>query len=389
MLSAAMCGTGCGSSSNDIGHVSPPITAVELSETGYGEATDGQLQQKLEAIRKAYTVPAIGAMIVKGDTILEMGVSGLRQADQSIAVTLNDRWHIGSLTKSMTATVAMKLVEQGVITLDSTIIDVFPTLTGQIKFQYETITLGQLLSHTGGLIRELPSFREQRWFINDSSLTEQRRQWTIEMLNTESNIEIGAHSYSNAGYVIAGHMLEAVTNMSWEDLMRQSLFEPLQMNNTSFGEPDIDGTLEQPRGHIFQNNRWENRLFSQGAVNPPVMAPAAYVGLDMTSMANYLIAQLSGARGGDNVIHASSYQTLHSPVDQGYAMGWYEMQRDFTTSKLLYHNGTNGFWTAQMWLIPDEDIALFAVSNAGGEAAADATNEALVALLTRYGLLAD
>ena len=66
------------------------------------------------------------------------------------------------------------------------------------------------------------------------------------------------------------------------------------------------------------------------------------------------------------------------------------MQRDFTSSKLLYHNGTNGFWTAQIWLIPDEDIALFSVSNAGGEAAAvAATNEALVALLTRYGLLPD
>ena len=92
-----------------------------------------------------------------------MGVSGKRQADQSIAVILHDRWHIGSLTKSMTATIAMKLVEQGLIKLDSTILDVFPNLVGQIKSQYETVTLGQLLSHTGGLVCDLPDIRDERW----------------------------------------------------------------------------------------------------------------------------------------------------------------------------------------------------------------------------------
>ena len=99
---------------------------------------------------------------------------------------------------------------------------------------------------------------------NNRALTELGRQWNIEMLNTGSNIETGTHSYSNSGYVIAGRILGPVSNMSWEALISEYLFEPLQMNNISFGDPDSDDTRGQPQGHAFQNNIWAHSLSSQG-----------------------------------------------------------------------------------------------------------------------------
>lgn len=367
----------------------PNVTPVDLDSNGYGAIDDGELQSKLDAIREAYTVPAIAAMLIEGDKILEMSVSGLRQADKSIAVSSDDRWHIGSITKSMTATLAMRLVEQGLLSLDDNIVEIIPSLAGQIKPKYETITLRQLLSHTAGLIRDLPNYRNGDWFDNKRPLMEQRRQWTIEMLNTESTIKPGEHSYSNSGYVIASHILEVVTSKPWESLIEEFLFNPMEMHDISFGVPDSNGLLEQPRGHAFQNNIWGHRTHAQGAAIPPVMAPTGDVGIDLASMAKYLIAHLKGCRAQSNILQASSYQTLHSPEAQNYAMGWYEFYKDYTPSKILFHNGTNHFWYAQVVLIPGEDIALFSVSNAGGNVAEEATNEVIAALLSRYGLIGE
>ncbi len=249
LLASALVLVGCGSSSSDANK--PTVLPVVLDNNSYGVIGDNKLQAGLDAIRTAYTVPAIAGFIIKGDSILEMGVSGVRKSNTSVAVTLNDRWSIGSVTKLLTATIAMTLVEQGRISLSSTILDVMPEMAGQIKSEYLSITLKELLSHTSGLVRDLPYLTDLQWFNSKQPLKEQRRLWTNEMLNTDSVVDRGVFSYSNGGYVIAGHMLETVTGQSWESLLQTQLLSPFHMSNTSLGVPDINGDLSQPRGHTF------------------------------------------------------------------------------------------------------------------------------------------
>ncbi len=393
LLASVLVLVGCGSSSSDANK--PSVLPVVLDNNSYGVIGDNKLQAGLDAIRTAYTVPAIAGFIIKGDSILEMGVSGVRKSNTSVAVTLNDRWSIGSVTKSLTATIAMTLVEQGRISLSSTILDVMPEMAGQIKAEYLSITLKELLSHTSGLVRDLPYLTDLQWFNSKQPLKEQRRLWTNEMLNTDSVVERGVFSYSNGGYVIAGHMLETVTGQSWESLLQTQLLSPFHMTNTSLGVPDINGDLSQPRGHTFIYNAWESKSTEQRPSNPPVMAPASDFVTDLASMAQYLIAHLQGAKGQSNILQASSYKAMHSPVINNQSLGWIELERDFARGKLYYHNGSNGYWYAHMYIIPGEDIALFAVTNASGDGArgasgdvaALASNEVLVAMLTRYGLL--
>jgi CubicO group peptidase (beta-lactamase class C family) len=76
---------------------------------------------------------------------------GLRSAQASVRVTTSDQWHIGSMTKSMTATLAAILVEDGLITWDTRPIDVWPELDGRINSGFRDTTLRQLLSHTSGM----------------------------------------------------------------------------------------------------------------------------------------------------------------------------------------------------------------------------------------------
>ena len=66
-------------------------------------------------------------------------------------MTTNDVFHIGSDTKSMTATLTAMLIEEGKLRWDTTIADVFPELKGKMDKQYEAVTVEQLLTHRGGV----------------------------------------------------------------------------------------------------------------------------------------------------------------------------------------------------------------------------------------------
>jgi len=362
----------------------PAIDLTQLPED-IGQTGDGLLKENLEAIRLAYDLPAISAMIIKGNEILEMEVTGFRDANLPDEVTINDRLHIGSLTKSMTATVAARLVEQGVISFQSTVSEIFPELIGEIKPIYEQVTLAELLSSTSGLRRNLPGTWGKEWKNRAEPLIELRQEWTRKMFNTSPAADRGKHLYSNGGYTIAGHMLERATGIAWEDLIQDELFTPLDMNITGFGPPNFDVLPEQPSGHYYSNGSWHARKPSNGEYIPFVLGPAGTVNADLTSLSKYLMAHLAGARGNDNIITANSYQILHQSVDDNYAMGWGAANVEWASEKVLAHSGTNTFWLAEWMIIPEGNIAVMVVINAAGDNASQATGQVIRTLIDRYG----
>ena len=84
------------------------------------------LETTLEQTMKRYNIPAMAAIIISGDEIVDSAVAGVRVRGGEEKATLEDYWHLGSCTKAMTATLAGRLVEQGKIKWESTIEDVLP-----------------------------------------------------------------------------------------------------------------------------------------------------------------------------------------------------------------------------------------------------------------------
>lgn len=95
----------------------------------------------------------MAAIIIRRGQVAERGAVGLRSAASGIPVTADDQWHMGSLTKSMTATLAAIMVEDGLITWDTTPLEVWPSLANSIHADYRNTTLRQFLSHTSGMRR--------------------------------------------------------------------------------------------------------------------------------------------------------------------------------------------------------------------------------------------
>jgi CubicO group peptidase (beta-lactamase class C family) len=270
---------------------------------------------------------------------IEIAVAGVRARGTDAQVTSQDLWHIGSNAKAMTATLAARLVEAGVLDWSDTI----GARLGDLKMHpdYGPVTLEMLLSHRGGLPANLGFFAARRLAgpREDRNLPSDRRAYVEGVLSGAPETAPGtAFGYSNAGYVVAGAMIEAATGQSWEELIEAWVFEPLDMESAGFGAPGNANTLSQPRGHggMFP---WSRAAVTPGpkADNIPALGPAGTVHLSLRDHLKFLRAHLSRPAG---FLSAESWDKLQGDVSgQGYAMGW-----ALRSDGAMVHAGSNTFW---------------------------------------------
>src|SRR4051812_30681891 len=90
------------------------------------------LSPTLEPIIVQHDVPGMVAALIDGDHILAIGATGVRRRGDATKVTVNDRFHIGSCTKAMTATLCAMLVEEGKLSWDRTLAEAFPELKNKM-----------------------------------------------------------------------------------------------------------------------------------------------------------------------------------------------------------------------------------------------------------------
>jgi D-alanyl-D-alanine carboxypeptidase len=349
-----------------------------------GRIGDGRLAAALESIREARGIPALGALVLQDGRILESAVTGIRATGFPELVASDDAWHLGSLTKSMTATVAARLVEEGVVTWEVTVGDVFGRSIP--REDYVEVRLDELLYHVSGLPNEVVAVPAWSTVVGGSlPLTDQRRAWAEDLLQMAPAAARGDHLYSNAGYVVAGAMLEAESGRSWEDLIESELFEPLDMQSAGFGAPGSRRPPDQPWGHVLEGSTWVAfDPADPAADNPAALGPAGTAHAPMETYARYMIEHLAGASGSDGLLAASTYAKLHGPAPgTAYALGWGVATREWGRGRVLQHAGSNGRWYAVVWLAPERALGLFSVANAGGDRAATATDEAVQALIRR------
>jgi CubicO group peptidase (beta-lactamase class C family) len=359
------------------------LAACGGGSSGGGDKPD--LARELESLRANYDLPALTAMLVAGDEIVEAAAVGQRAAGHAEAVTSKDKWHLGSITKSMTAVLAARLVEQGLVDWDTTVASVFPGLVGVMDPAYEDVRLDELLSHTSGLPENImtPIWSTLRTSIDPLPL--QREKWIEELLAVAPAVPRGTHLYSNAGYIVAGAMLETVTGVPWETLIQQEVFTPLGMTATGLGAPGSPGNPDQPWGHERQAGIWVAIEPGPLADNPAALGPAGTVHSTLADLARYLGAHLAGARGGTAYLTKASFDKLHTPAPgTDAALGWFVADRGWGGGKVLVHSGSNTYWYAVAWLAPQRNFAVFAATNAAGQNAIDATDRAVGLLIDHH-----
>jgi len=338
-----------GDRSSDLGHRAEPADLSEFAET----------------LRERMGVPGLSIAAVNAEGPLAWGVAGVRSARGEDPVQRADRFHIGSLTKSMTATLVARFVEDGRLAWESTIEELAPELAAQIPERARAITVRQLLSHRAGLPddRAGGAMLVSMWSLK-GDMIEQREAVAVGYLNEPNNTEPGtAFVYSNAGYIIAGHLLEVITGEPWEALIEREVFEPLAMTTAGQGPPGMDPEQgDQPFGHGRGNEIYNPIPQRLGADNPPPLGPAGRAHMSSEDLAAFARAHLRGQQGLDGFLDAATIQVLHSdPESDGYALGW-GVAGDGITRRSV-HAGSNNRWLAFIIVWPGRNVAAVACMN--------------------------
>lgn len=337
--------------------------------------------QILEQIRGKYNLPGLAVSVVKDGKVCDRAAVGVRKTGSGTPVTTNDQFHIGSCTKSMTATLAAMFIEEGRLRWDTTVVEVFPGWKGKMDKQYETVTVGQLLTHRGGVPGQPPKLAWLRAWVENGTPTQQREQFIQAVLAQPPAAAPGTKMiYSNQGYAIIGAMLEKISGQSWESLITDKLFKPLHMDSAGFGPPGTKGKVDQPWGHSLSLSL---RIPSQ-IDNPPAIAPAGRVHCSLDDLARYAVFQMEGERK-DGLLKAETMRRLHTPPEgSDYACGWLCFKRDWAGGRALWHNGSNTFWYMSMWLAPEKDFVVVIATNIGGSDAVKGADEVASMMVKRW-----
>ena len=346
------------------------------------------VSQTLETIRVKHNLPALAAAVVVDGKIVVTNAVGFRKNGGPERVTVDDKFHLGSVTKSMTATVAAMLVEHGKISWTTTIGEAFPELKGEIHPDYLGVTLEQLLSHRSGAPGDAPGDLWRQAWAATGTAAEQRLAFSKGIMARKPETKPGTKfMYSNQGYTIAGVMLEKATSKTWEDLLRSMLFEPLGMTTAGFGAPASVNKVDQPWGHTKTLvSGIEAVPPGPRADNPLAISPAGAVHCSLGDLAKYAAFHMVGERGESKLLTAESFKKLHTAVadNDDYALGWMVKKRGWANGRALMHNGSNTMFYIVVWMAPDKNCAVIVSSNIGVDEAFEGCDEAAGKLIQQY-----
>jgi CubicO group peptidase (beta-lactamase class C family) len=298
----------------------------------------GQISvQFADSIRSAYNIPEISYAVVDSKSTIEIAALGIHNLYLKDTATLNDRFHIGSNTKAMTAFIIAKYVENGQLKWTTKFFDIFPNWKANAIQAYYNITLQDLLSHRA----RIQAFQgDNDPTIPDFEGTKQEKRKAFgKFVLTLNPVEVDTNhkfNYSNADYTLATLMVEEVTKKSWEQLVAKVFNKDLKLN-VELSWPENQKTKDT-WGHSFENNKLIP-VPSTTDYHLDFTEPAGDINIKLKDYVKFIQLNIQGLKGKHNYLTAKTYQFLHKGV-QNYALGWYNIYEN--NKELSTHSGTAG-----------------------------------------------
>jgi CubicO group peptidase (beta-lactamase class C family) len=351
----------------------------EVSATGSGSGLAAEslnLSGILEPIRARYGLPSLAAVAVRDGRVVGAAATGERALGSGVRVTTDDAYHLGSMSKSFTATLIGKLVELGKLRWDETLLESFPNLN--MLEVFKSVRLDQLLIHTAGFSANVGS----QFYDPALDPSTARRRILETALGTKPQYPPGrVVAYSNTSYIVASLVAERAGGDTWENLVRRFILEPLGLKSCAFGVtfPSLTG----PHPHAWDGKTAVPLEPSLENGNSPAMNGADNLRCSLPDLGIYLAAHLAGERGQDGLLKAATFQELHRARANGgqgiyAAFGWFV----FSDGR-VWHNGSNTLNYSEMEFFPKDNLAVATATNAplelnkGAQEALEAVYEAL------------
>jgi CubicO group peptidase (beta-lactamase class C family) len=321
----------------------------------------------LENIKKENKLPGLISAFYQNGKIKEIAAVGDRKIHERFKLTTQDKFHLGSCTKAMTATLAAIAVEKGLLSWETKLSSLF---NFNLHPGFEDVSFDKLLSHRSGVayFSNDGDFGDL-WHIIKSELyppRESRALMALTQLSQKPHLKPGEYKYSNTGYMIAANILEELMGDTYENLLKENVFNPLGMKSCGFGPTSNPSmrTAIQPWGHYIND---DGKIVSFHGDNPPAFNPAGGVHCNFKDWLKFLSIHLDAMNGKYSLLTGKSFKKLHTaypaPTSNYTYGGWGIVSRSWADGVTLTHGGSNTLNTARVWIVPNKNAIMMSATN--------------------------
>lgn len=291
-----------------------------------------------------------GTALVAGKDILVAKAYGMANFEDSVLCTTQTRFNIASITKQFTAMSIMLLVQKKLLNLDDPISKFIPDYPNG-----EKITIHHCLTHMTGI----PNYNRCSYYKWDKEYHDVReviKLFKNEPLEFEPGTQV---KYSNAGYLIAGHIVEIVSGKSLDQFMKENIFNPLGMTSTGFTFDPAD--TSSAFGYYKNNKRRGHAHMSY------------YFDMSFPYGDGHLISTIqdlytwSKAVSSEKLLRKDLQDKLFAPhvslgeKNEKYGYGW--KISELFNHKLIWNDGGLPGFRANIYRFTDDDIHIILLSN--------------------------
>ena len=335
----------------------------------------------VERARKEFQVPGIAVAIVKdGKVVLAKGY-GQRKLGAPAPVTPETLFAIASNTKAFTTAALAMLVDEGKLGWDEPVTKYMPSFQMYDPYVTREMTVRDLLTHRSGMGLGAGDLM----FFPSTDLSRADIIHRLRFIKPATSFR-SAYAYDNLLYLVAGQLIPAVTGQSWDDFVKQRIFQPLGMTHTYANSEGLFSGGDVATPHSRLSGKLEPLPFSSHDNN----APAGSINSCVADMAKWLIVRLNDGDmgGGKRLFSAAQAREMWSavtilPIDgpsgdspalaavrpnfAAYGLGW--RLSDYRGHKLVGHTGGLAGYVSRVALVPDMKLGVVVLTNQEAEGA--------------------
>ncbi len=355
--------------------------AMALEPTGLNDPAE--LEAFIDGMMAAHmpsrNIPAATIAVVKDGELFFAKGYGYADREKRIPVVADKTlFRPGSTSKLFTWTAVMQLAERGQLDLDADVNTYLTTFQIPDTFP-EPITMKHLLTHTAGFEDGALGYL----IVKDQDKLISMREALVAHMPERVRPPGTWSSYSNWGTALAGLIVEEISGMSFPEYIEKNIFEPLQMNHSTFREPLPENLApDMAVGYKRKNGLYEPGYFEFISD----FGPAGALSSTAVDMSHFMIAHLQLGRFGDRrILEEETARQMHSllftadPRLPGMAYGFY--QEDIHGQPIVAHAGDTMFFHSDLALLTQQNVGVFVsyVTNGG-----HARMELMDAFVARY-----
>jgi CubicO group peptidase (beta-lactamase class C family) len=325
------------------------------------------LQTEIDAYVRAYVarwrVPGLSVSVVRDGAILFSAGYGVQNLSTGQPATAQTLFHIASVAKTMTSASVFQLRERGRLDLDDPIIQHLPYFKVD-DARSDSITIRQCLMHTSGIGHPVDYGWDKPEF-DDGALERHVRGLQSQKL---LQIEPGSTSYSDIAFNVLGDLIAKVSGMSYEQYMKQHIFDPLGMTTTTLMAPRAAHPRLVATGYEqTEDGRIVESLYPYNRVH----VPCGCIASSVSEMSRWMMVNLQrGELDGVRILQSGSYdgmwrmqlRTTGEEDSEDPALGWWVNRRYAQT--VMQHDGEDDGFLSNLRLWTESGIGVVMLCNA-------------------------